>query len=277
MVLNTFLAIGLTILSSCSKVKTDTTDKYKLVWSDEFNQNGKVDTTVWQFENGFVRNNEFQWYQSQNAWCENGKLIIEARRETKPNPNYKEGSNDWRMNRKEINYTSSSINTRGKKSFQYGRFEIRAKIIAQSGLWPAIWTLGENGEWPWNGEIDIMEFYKGNILANVATGTNKRWQAKWFSIKKPVSSFKPGWDKDFHIWRMDWNETAIKLYVDDILLNEVKLKDAANPDGSNPFKQPHYLLLNLAIGGDNGGDPTNTPFPNRYEVDYVRVYQKTKQ
>lgn len=251
-----------------------TGDDYKLVWSDEFNKSGAIDTSVWQFEKGFVRNNELQWYQPQNAWCENGKLIIEARRETKPNPRYKEGSSDWREKRKEIDYTSASINTRHSKTWQYGRFEIRAKIIAKPGLWPAIWTLGVNGEWPWNGEIDIMEYYKGDILANVATGTNQRWNAKWFSTHKPVSSFKPRWDQDFHVWRMDWDENSIKLFVDDLLLNEVKLTDANNPDGSNPFKQPHYLLLNLAIGGDNGGDPSKTEFPSRYEVDYVRVYQK---
>lgn len=250
-------------------------DDYKLVWCEEFNKNGAVDTSVWQFEKGFVRNNELQWYQPQNAWCENGKLIIEARRETKPNPRYKEDSNDWREKRKEVQYTSASINTRESKTWQYGRFEIRAKIIAKPGLWPAIWTLGVNGEWPSNGEIDIMEYYKGDILANVATGTPKRWNAKWFSSHKPVSSFKPNWDQDFHVWRMDWDEHSIKLFVDDLLLNEVKLKDANNPDGSNPFKQPHYLLLNLAIGGDNGGDPSATPFPSRYEVDYVRVYQKS--
>ena len=75
---------------------------------------------------------------------------------------------------------------------------------------------------------------------------------------------------------MDWDETAIRIYVDDLLLNEVLLTETINQDGTgkNPFRQPHYMLLNLAIGGDNGGDPANTKFPNRFEVDYVRVYQK---
>ncbi len=269
------LAIAMTLLVADSNKVTTPPKGYKLVWADEFNKNGMVDTSIWQFEKGFVRNNELQWYQTQNAWCENGKLIIEARRETRPNPVYKEGSNNWKEKRKDITYTSASINTRGKKAFQYGRFEIRAKIIAQPGLWPAIWTLGTHKEWPWNGEIDIMEYYKGDILANVATGTAERYKAKWFTTKKPYTSFNdPDWDKSFHTWRMDWDEHFIRLYVDDLLLNEIRLSDAVNPDGSNPFQQPHYLLLNLAIGGDNGGDPSNTPFPSRYEVDYVRVYQK---
>ena len=251
------------------------TETYELVWSDEFNKNGMVDTSVWYFEKGFMRNNELQWYQPENIWCENGKLIIEGRRETRPNPVYKEGSNNWRENRKDIHYTSGSINTRRTKTWQYGRFEVRAKIIAKPGLWPAIWTLGQKGEWPSNGEIDIMEYYKGDILANVATGTTERYRAKWFSTKKPVASFNdPDWDNSFHTWRMDWDENFIRLYVDDLLLNEVPLSKLNNPDGSNPFQQPHYLLLNLAIGGDNGGNPSNTEFPSRYEVDYVRVYQK---
>ncbi|WP_346238706.1 glycoside hydrolase family 16 protein [Niabella insulamsoli] len=248
---------------------------YELIWADEFNKPGNVDTAVWQFEKGFVRNHELQWYQPQNAWCENGKLIIEAKKEALPNPLYKAGSDDWRKSRAQIQYTSSSINTRKAASWQFGRFEIRAKIVAKPGLWPAIWTLGMSGEWPANGEIDIMEYYKGDILANVATGTGKRYQAKWFTTKKPVSSFnEPNWDQSFHVWRMDWDEHFIRLYVDDLLLNEVNVKDAANPDGKNPFHQPHYLLLNLAIGGDNGGDPSGTAFPSRYEIDYVRVFQK---
>ena len=84
------------------------------------------------------------------------------------------------------------------------------------------------------------------------------------------------WAEKFHIWRMDWDENAIALYLDDQLMNKVELNKLVNKDGSNinPFKQPHYMLLNLALGGINGGDPTLTKFPNRFEVDYVRVYQK---
>jgi beta-glucanase (GH16 family) len=84
--------------------------------------------------------------------------------------------------------------------------------------------------------------------------------------------------KEFHVWRMDWSEEEIALYVDNLLLNKVPMAALANKDGSNfhSFKQPHYMLLNLAIGGMNGGDPKETAFPKRFEVDYVRVYQKIK-
>ena len=250
---------------------------YKLVWSDEFNKDGAVDTGKWRFEKGFVRNQEFQWYQQDNAWCEKGLLIIEGRREQKPNPNYQAGSDDWRKKNATINYTSSSINTSGKHSWQYGRFIMRGRINIDPGLWPAWWTLGTKGRWPSNGEIDIMEYYSNRVMANVATGTDQQFKAKWFTKIWPADSLGgKEWASKFHDWRMDWDENQISLYMDDFLVNNVALSDLVNRDGTNinPFKQPHYMLFDLAIGGTQGGDPTNTKFPNRFEVDYVRVYQK---
>jgi beta-glucanase (GH16 family) len=250
---------------------------WKLVWADEFNKNGPPDPKNWTFETGFVRNEEAQWYQAANARCEHGMLIIEARQERKPNPNYEAGSNDWRRNRPFAEYTSACLKTEGLHAWQYGRFEMRARIDTRAGLWPAFWTLGVDGEWPSNGEIDIMEYYRGNLLANAAWGTNKRWNAKWHSTHTPLADLGlPEWSRKFHVWRMDWDAEAIRLYVDDKLLNATELKDTVNGDGSgkNPFMQPHYLLLNLAIGGQNGGDPAKTRFPARFEIDYVRVYQK---
>jgi len=251
-----------------------------LVWNDEFNIKGKPDSSAWRYEKGFVRNNELQWYQSENANCKGGVLIIEGRREKIKTPGYISGSSNWKQNREFAEYTSASIQTRGHKQWQYGRFEIRARIDTLKGAWPAIWTLGINGQWPLNGEVDIMEFYRINnvptILANTAWGTGERFKAKWDSEKTPLTNFTqndPDWVKKFHVWRMDWDEDMINLYIDDILINTTALTETVNPDDSNPFKQPHYLLLNLALGA-NGGDPSGTKFPIRYEIDYVRVYQK---
>jgi beta-glucanase (GH16 family) len=224
-----------------------------------------------------VRNNEVQWYQPDNARCEQGLLVIEARKEARPNPNYQPGSSSWKTSRPTIDYTSASLNTSGLHSWQYGRFEMRGRIDTRSGLWPAFWTLGVQKPWPSNGEIDIMEFYKGKILANVASGTTKPNTAKWHSETKPVASFPdPAWSQKFHVWRMDWDAEAIRLYVDDLLLNETPLTQTVNQDGIgfNPMKQAHYVLLNLALGGDNGGPLSSTTFPSRFEVDYVRVYQR---
>lgn len=253
-------------------------DEYELVWSDEFNKDGAPDSTNWGYETGFVRNHEVQYYQPENAWCEKGNLIIEARREEKPNPNYTAGSNDWRRNQPTAHYTSACLRTMREHSWQYGRYEMRARIDISAGIWPAWWTLGVSRGWPGNGEIDIMEYYRGMLLANIAClGPDRK--AEWFSNRFPIDSMGGAqWASKFHVWKMDWNEEFIALYVDDVLLNKTPMDKLINKDGSNfhPFRQPHYMLLNLALGGDNGGNVEQTSFPRRFEVDYVRVYQKKK-
>jgi beta-glucanase (GH16 family) len=258
-------------------VASPAAQSWQLVWADEFNQPGPPDAKNWQFETGFARNHELQWYQPENARCENGLLVLEAKAEARPNPTYKAGSTDWRTSRPTIAYTSASLNTSGRHQWQYGRFELRARIDTRAGLWPAFWTLGVAKPWPSNGEIDILEYYRGKLLANVASGTAQPYTARWHSETKPVASFAdPAWSQQFHVWRMDWDATAIRLYVDDELLNETLLSQTVNQDGTgfNPLKQPHYVLLNLALGGDNGGELAPASLPGRYEIDYVRVYQQ---
>ena len=250
--------------------------EYALVWSDEFNIHGKPNPDNWLYEKGFVRNNEDQWYQEENAFVEDGILIIEGRRDTFPNPGYDSSSNNWREKRENVYYTSSSLNTNGLHSWTYGRFEIKAKIVTEDGLWPAFWTLGSGHEWPQGGEVDIMEYYRGNLLANVAWAGSERWTPIWDSEKLDVGILGENWDDDFHVWRMDWTPSLIEIFVDDRLLNSVKVNTTLNQRGdiNNPFQQTkQYILVNLAIGGNNGGDPDKTDFPSRYEVDYVRVFQ----
>lgn len=252
-----------------------TNPTYQLVWEDEFEVEGRPNPSNWNYEEGFVRNREDQWYQAENAVCKEGFLIIEARKERKPNPNYQPGSENWEKSREFIEYTSSSLLTKGLRSWQYGRFEMRAKIDTSPGMWPAFWTLGKNGTWPVCGEIDIMEYYRGMILANAAWAGSEG-KAMWDDLKKDIESFNdPDWANEFHVWRMDWDENTIQLYVDDILLNTIALDKTINQRGDikNPMKQPHYIIINLAIGGTNGGDPSLTDFPRKYIIDYVRVYQ----
>lgn len=252
---------------------------YTLAWHDEFNNTGKPDTTNWKYEHGFVRNEELQWYQTENANCKNGVLLIEGRKEIIKNKNYNAASTDWRAKREYAAYTSASIQTRGLHQWQYGCFEIRARIDTTKGAWPAIWTLGVNGEWPNNGETDIMEFYRIKhepvILANTAWGTDIRYVANWHTEVKPLTHFitkDAAWTKKFHVWKMEWDKETIKLFLDE-LLNITSLNKTINADGSNPFLQPQYILLNLVLGG-NGDDPSAMQQPITYEVDYVRVYQK---
>ena len=255
---------------------------YRLVWNEEFNIGTRPNPIFWSYEKGLVRNNEAQYYQEANASIQNGYLVIEGRREDITNEKYEAGSQDWRKANPRASYSSSSIHTRGKKEFQFGIVEIRAKIDTAQGMWPAIWTLGVEKAWPENGEIDIMEFYRiggePHILANAAW-KDPNLRAAWDEEKIPFSQFlekDPHWAEKFHVWKMDWSESAIKIYLDDELLNEIDLKTTLNPDGFNPFHQPHYILLNLAIGS-NGGDPGQSAFPRRYEVDYVRLFQKADQ
>lgn len=252
---------------------------YRLVWNDEFEREGKPDSSIWSNEHGFQRNNEFQYYRPENANIKDGILVIEGKREKVKNRVYDLSSQDWRKSQEFAEYTSASINSRGKKTFQYGMVEVRARIDTAPGMWPAIWTLGESKGWPANGEIDIMEYYlvKGEptILANAAWAHESK-RAAWDEATVPFSQFlekDPDWAKKFHVWKMDWTEEYIRIYLDETLLNEVDLSQTLNPDGFNPFHQPHYILLNQAIGS-NGGDPSSTEFPRKYEVDYVRVYQK---
>ena len=249
---------------------------YKLVWSDEFDQPGRPDAAKWTYETGFVRNEELQWYQPENARVENGMLVIEGKRERKVNPNYQQGATDWKKAREFADYTSASLTTKGLHSWLHGRFEMRGRIDTRAGLWPAWWTLGVEGRWPAGGEIDIMEYYRGILLANVAWASDNPRKPAWASTRTPLKSLGDGWSGKFHVWRMDWDEQAIKLYCDGQELNCVELARTINQDDGhkNPFRAAQYMILNLAIGGKAGGDPSKTKFPGRFMVDYVRVYQK---
>lgn len=251
---------------------------YRLVWADEFEGTGKPDPTKWKFEKGFVRNQEWQYYQEDNAWQENGRLIIEGRRERVKNPQYDPKSDHWGRNRKFAEYTSASLMTDGLEAWTYGRFEVRARFQPLPGLWPAIWSTGVRREgvgWPHTGEIDVMEFYKNRIYANfcwAGPGGQDTWNTGSHSIQRfDQATF----GNDFHLWVMEWSPEKIDIYLDGQLLNRQELKFVRNMHGPKiePFHHGHALRLNLALGS-SGGDPATTSFPQRYEVDFVRVWQR---
>lgn len=265
--------------------KADTTGRvlppegYRLVWHDEFNGEGAPDPAKWRPERGFVRNREMQWYQLSNARQSGGRLIITGRKESFPNPNYEAGSKDWRKNRKMVAYTSASLTTKGKFSVTYGILEARVRFKAVEGMWPAFWTTGISEAWPACGEIDIMEYYKGKFLANFAWGSQKPWVGIWRSQTLNVEDCRakdPRWDDKFHIFRLDWDEKRLRISIDGKPVNEMATADAVNQRFNkveNPFRQPHSIIINLALGA-NGGSLDHLTFPALYEVDYVRVYQK---
>ncbi|WP_246222773.1 glycoside hydrolase family 16 protein [Maribellus comscasis] len=238
--------------------------KWELAWEDNFDTDGLPDKNIWSYEVGHIRNNEAQYYTErriENARVENGNLIIKARKD-----NF-EGN--------EI--TSASINTNSKRNILYGRVEVKAKLPTGRGTWPAIWMLGtsiKNGTgWPACGEIDIMEnvgFEPNVIHANIHTksynhvlGTNK---GNSTVIQKPY--------EDFHVYALEWFEDHMDFYIDNTLYFSFKNENTGNDTW--PFDKPHYLLINLAIGGGWGGQKgiDESIFPQIYYIDYVKVYKQ---
>jgi len=251
--------------------------EWKLVWSDEFEKAGAPDPAKWGYEVGYIRNNEAQYYtkeRRENARVENGHLVIEAHKK-----DYALGKEDPRTKgRKQADITSASLTTEGKAAWTYGRIEVRAKLPAGRGVWPAIWMLGTNKRevgWPACGEIDIMEFVgynPGQIHANVHTGgyNHTKGNGRGNHIKVEDCS------KEFHVYAVEWTKEGMRFFVDE------KCYFTCENDGTGvdswPFDKPEYLILNLAIGGAWGGQKgiDEKIFPQRMTVDYVRVFEKAK-
>ena len=166
------------------------------------------------------------------------------------------------------------MTTSGKHTFTYGRFEIRARIDTRAGSWPAFWMLG-SGPWPRSGEVDIMEYYRNMVLANVCkpAGSDCDWTSKQQSLSSLGGA---AWSSQFHVWAMEWDADKIDLFLDDELVNHFVVSTAVGAGEQNPYVgRTFYMLVNLAVGGDWPGPPNaETRFPATFEVDYVRVYAK---
>ncbi len=270
----------LSIPSSAQEQPNAEPVKYDLVWSDEFNYRGKPDPTKWGYEYGFFRNEELQYYtkRTKNARVRNGRLILQARRETIRNESYdperaQTASEEerWKYERKFARYTSASLSTMNLAQWQYGKIEVRAKLPKGNGLWSAIWLLGENIDeagWPKGGEIDIMENLgrdENTVHGTVHTGAYYSDNAKSgkTQIKRP--------NDRFHVFAIEWSPSKIVFLRDGVAYhqfnNEYKTVDEW------PFDQPFHLKLNIAVGGSWGGPVDNKVFPQKMVVDYARVYK----
>ena len=236
--------------------------KYTLVWEDDFNGES-INRDNWGNEIGFIRNHELQYYTDspENAYIEDGCLVIRAV------PTGKE----------DVKYTSASLNTYGKRSFLYGRIEMRAKLPYGKGIWPAFWTLGtdirQHG-WPFCGEIDIMELIGtgSKTAAEIGMGDGVISGTIHYPNKKDhlkrCELLDGKYADDFHIIGMEWTKQHILWYVDGIIYNKVDISDLPS------FHKEHYILLNIAVGGDWPGSPDeSTVFPQRYIIDWVRYYK----
>ncbi|GGB16338.1 family 16 glycosylhydrolase [Puia dinghuensis] len=236
---------------------------YTLVWSDEFNGNS-LNTGDWNYEQGGNGwgNHELENYtnRTQNAFVSAGNLIIEARQESYS------GSN----------YTSARLTTQGKRSFTFGRIDIRAKLPVAKGMWPALWMLGtdiSSVPWPGCGETDIMELVGSN--PNRVTGSLHWQQAGGSEGTYNNNYFLPSgqdFSQQFHVFSIVWQNNSVQFLVDDQVY--VNGSSANVTSGTYPFNSPFFFIFNVAVGGDWPGSPDGTTnFPQRMYVDYVRVFQ----
>ena len=236
-------------------------DGMELVWSDEFDASS-IDNSDWAFETGTGNwgwgNNELQYYQENNTSIIDGNLVIEARKESVDNSNY----------------TSSRIITRDKKSFKYGRVDIRAVMPEGQGIWPALWMLGSNHfqvGWPTCGEIDIMEMIGGGDgRDNVLRGT-AHWDQGGHVSYGQGYTHESNLSDEYHVYSIIWDDQNIRWYFDDINFNTMDITSEALSAFHNNF----YFIMNVAVGGVWPGSPDNTTlFPQWMIVDYIRVFQE---
>ena len=238
---------------------------YTLAWQDEFNGNSIGGSWVFEIGDGCPNvcgwgNNELEYYRQENAWVADSVLTIEAREESFGTRSY----------------TSTRMKTQGNVTFQYGRVDIRALLPKGQGLWPALWTLGENITsvgWPDCGEIDIMEMIGGDGRENTVHGT-AHWEYNGehasYGQSKTVPAGSYNFNEAYHVFTILWDENSIKWYVDDQLFNEIDITGADMTE----FHQPHFLIFNVAVGGNWPGAPNQTTlFPQQMKVDYVRIFQ----
>ena len=258
--MKTLLLLGLAALSATAADLPG----WKLVWSDEFDRPGQPDPAKWGYEKGLVRNNEKQYYtdnRRENARVEDGKLVIEARKEP-----MKGGE-----------FTAASLISKSHGEWTYGRIEVSAKLPSARGTWPAIWMLPNDISkirWPLCGEIDIMEHVghdPGKIHGTLHSGTYNHTKGTQRSGTLMVATFGSA----FHTYSMDWSADRIVMHIDGKTYATFD-KKPGDTAAEWPFNKPFYLILNLAIGGAWGGQKgiDTTAFPQRMEVDFVRVYAK---
>ena len=287
-----FIFVSILILTSCGASKSDLNDPSissyvfgnKLVWSDEFDNDGSISTDKWNVEtvppnNGSWWNGELQYYTNrpENIKVENGLLKITAIKEDYNNKKY----------------TSARVNTQDKYEFLYGRIEMKAKLPNWEGMWPAFWMLGANFDtvgWPFCGELDILEhgdYVKsstindpGLISSAVHYGPSDH-DSQYASIPNTFY-FDTGQEnfvraettiekpfEDFHTYSLHWSPEKLEFFVDEEIYFEFPLATQ-----SSPFDKPFFMLINLAVGGHWTDGYIAPNFTNAtYEIDYVRVYQ----
>lgn len=236
---------------------------WKLVWSDEF-EGTTLDPSNWTRETGGGGwgNNELQYYTDRevNSFVSNGKLTIKAMQESFGGRNY----------------TSARLKTQGKRFFKYGKIEAYIKLPYGQGIWPAFWMLGESISsvgWPGCGEIDIMEMIGGgpgrdNTVHGTVHWDNNGHQSYGQSYTLPTGNLSDA----FHLYTITWDSQKIEWFIDNIKFCTISI----TPSYLSEFKENHFIIMNIAVGGNWPGNPNaSTVFPQTMQIDYVRVYKDT--
>lgn len=248
-------------------------DSMTLVWSDEFDGHGAPDPSKWGYDTGDGcphmcgwGNNELQYYthdRLQNARMENGNLIIEAHREL--------------INSRA--YSSARLVSKHKGDWTYGKITARAKLPKGKGVWPAIWMLPTNweyGGWPESGEIDIMEFvgYMPDSLFG-SVHTERFNHVIGTQVTKGI--YSNTLSSEFHEYGVEWNADKIDFLFDGKVFQTFHNRREGHT--AWPFDKDFHVILNVAVGGNWGGKEgiDTSIWPQRMEVDYVRVYQLQKK
>lgn len=240
----------------------------RLVWSDEFDGTS-INSNHWRFETGNRNgwgNHELEFYtdRPENTYVRDGLLHIVARKESFHG----------------FAYTSARIKTQGLFARKYGRFEFRARVPEGQGYWPALWLMPENsiyGRWPDCGEVDVMEtkgsnpgVVQGSIHYARPNGGHLQSTALYTFSKNNGAT-------NFHTYVIEWTTNQIQWFVDGTLYETQTNWSTAKAPYPAPFNQPFYIIMNLAVGGEYGGNPDDTTvFPGELQVDYVRVYDETR-
>jgi beta-glucanase (GH16 family) len=258
-----FIKLFLLTLINFVTLQTLIAQNWQLVWQDEFN-GSSIDESKWEFLTGpwGETSGSLQYYtdRPENAFVENDHLVIQALKETY------EG----------YDYTAAYLRTLHYAEWQYGRFEIFAKLPYGQGLWPGIWLLPSEdlyGVWPANGEIDIMECL-GHLPHIVYGHIHYGGDGNHISDGEHYELASGDFSQDYHLFALEWEPGEIRWYVDE---DHYFTRNNWHSTGGSypaPFDRPFYLILNIFVGGNWGGPPDETTvFPQRMEIDYVRVYK----
>lgn len=241
--------------------------QWTTTWADEFNNTGVPDPSKWNYQLG-PNGDEAQVYtnSTDNSYVENGHLRITALKGT------------YTSRGRTYNYSSARLTAYSKYSFLYGRIEARIKMPSAEGTWPAFWTMGNTGVWPTCGEVDIVEYGAGKSPTTIMSNLIYKWM-DGSTLSTWNMTFKNGVTPTdgYHNYALEWDANSMKWYYDNALFASVNITPANLNAyaGTNPFSQPHYPILNLAMGGSGGGGIADDFTRDEMLVDYVRVSKLT--